>query len=92
MRISLLFFIVALTVSVSAQTPPVSQSFESATRTAQAQQYEQAIEKYRATILYAESERLDDKFLAKIHFNIGVCFYHLKQTAEAAEEFTEASS
>ena len=85
-----LFFILVLAFSASAQTPFASQTFESANLAAQDKRYESAIEKYRATILHAETERLNDKFLAKIHFNIGVCFYHLKRKSEAVAEFTEA--
>jgi tetratricopeptide (TPR) repeat protein len=85
-----LFFILVLAFSAFAQTPFVSQTFESAGSAAREKRYEQAIEKYRATILHAETEHLDEMFRAKIHFNIGVCFYHLKRTSEAVEEFTEA--
>ena len=86
----ILFLIFVFTFSAFAQTPFIKQTFEAATDAARKQQYESAIEKYRATILYAETERLNDTFLAKIHFNIGVCFYHLKRTSEAVTEFTEA--
>jgi len=90
MRILSLFLIVVFAVSVSAQTPLVNQIFDEGTQTARAGNYENAIENYRKTILLAKVETVTDDFLAKIHFNIGVCLYNLKQTAEAAEEFTEA--
>ena len=86
----ILFLIFVFTFSAFAQTPFIQQTFEAATDAARKQQYERAIEKYRATILYAETERLSNTFLAKIHFNIGVCLYHLKRTSEAVAEFTEA--
>ncbi|MDQ3714123.1 MAG: tetratricopeptide repeat protein [Acidobacteriota bacterium] len=90
MRILSLFLIVVFAVSVSAQTPLVNQIFDEGTRTARAGNHENAIENYRRAILLAEAETVTNDFLAKIHFNIGVCLYNLKQTAEAAEEFTEA--
>lgn len=90
MRILSLFLTVIFAVSVSAQTPLVSQIFDEGTRMARAGNYENAIVNYRRAILLAETETARDDFLAKIHFNIGVCLYNLKQTAEAAEEFTEA--
>jgi Flp pilus assembly protein TadD len=90
MRILLLFSIVVSALSVSAQTPLVNQIFDEGTQTARAGNYENAIENYRRAILLAEVETVTDDFLAKIHFNIGVCLYNLKQTAEAVEEFTEA--
>ncbi len=90
MRILSLFLIVVFAVSVSAQTPLVNQIFDEGMRRARAGNYENAIENYRRAILMARAETVTDNFLAKIHFNIGVCLYNLKQTTEAAEEFTEA--
>ena len=90
MRILSIIFLVSLAVSVSAQTPLIKQSFDKGVRLAQAGQYEEAIGNYRQTILLAEAEKPDDELLARVHFNIGVCLFHLKQTAAAAEEFTEA--
>jgi Flp pilus assembly protein TadD len=90
MRILSLFLTVVFAVSVSAQTPLVNQIFDEGTQAARVGNYENAIENYRRAILLAEVETVTDNFLAKIHFNIGVCLYNLKQTTEAAEEFTEA--
>ncbi|MDQ3749322.1 MAG: tetratricopeptide repeat protein [Acidobacteriota bacterium] len=91
MRILSLFLTVVLAVSVSAQTPLVSQTFDEGTRMARAGNYENAIENYRRAILLAKAETVTDDFLAKVHFNIGVCLYNLKQTAQAVEKFTEAT-
>ena len=40
--------------------------------------------------MFSETEKQTDDFLARIHFNVGVCLYNLKQTDKAVEEFTEA--
>jgi len=90
MRILPFIFIIVFSISVSAQTPLIQKVFNEAAQTAQAGNYETAIESYQRAILLSESEKIGDNFLARIHFNIGVCLYHLKQTAEAVEEFTEA--
>jgi Flp pilus assembly protein TadD len=90
MRVLSLIFIIVFTISVSAQTPFIQKTFDEATRAAQVGNYETAIENYRKAILLSESEKIGDNFLARIHFNIGVCLYHLKRNAEAVEEFTEA--
>lgn len=92
MRLLFFVFIVVLTVtfSVSAQTPLTERAFEKGMHAAQAKEFESAIEKYRQAILFSGAEKRNDDFLARIHFNIGVCLFNLKQTAEAAEEFTEA--
>jgi len=92
MRTFTFIFIAALTfaISVSAQTTLTNRAFENGTRAAQAKEYKKAIADYRRAVLFSETEERSDDFLAKIHFNIGVCLYNLKQTTEAAEEFTEA--
>jgi len=89
MRI-LFFIFIVFQFSLAAQTKGISQSFEAATHTARAQQYEQAVKQYRTTILRAKNELANDNFLARIHFNIGVCYYQLKNPAKAVEEFNEA--
>lgn len=85
-----LLFIFVLSVSAFAQTPFVKQTYEAAGAAAREKRYEQAVERYRATILRAESELLSEQLLAQIHFNLGVCFYHLKRTDESVAEFAEA--
>lgn len=89
--IRVLFFILVVFVFTgAAQTPFINQIFEAGNAAARNRQYEQAIEKYQATILRAGEEHFDKASLAKAHFNIGVCFYQLKQTREAVAEFKEA--
>lgn len=92
MRLSFFVFVVILTLafSVSAQTGLADRRFEEGTRAARAGQFESAIVKYRQAILFFGAENGGDDSLARIHFNIGVCLFRLKQTTEAAEEFTEA--
>ncbi len=85
-----LFFVFVLSLSAFAQTPFVKKTFEAGNNLAQDRQYERAIEKYRAATMFAETERVNDSFLTKIHFNIGVCLYQLKRTDEAVAEYTEA--
>lgn len=88
-KLPFLFIIVfALVGGGAAQT--VRQSFEEGTRAAQNAEYEKALENYRKAFLYTESEKTGDEFQARIHFNIGVCLFHLKQNADAAREFNRA--
>ena len=86
----LFFILVVFAFSVAAQTPLAKQSFEKATIKAQNAQYEAAIEDYRTAIFQAQFETANDDFRAVIHFNIGVCYYQLKNSDKAVEEFTEA--
>lgn len=88
-KLSFLFIIVfALAVNITAQS--VRQSFAAGTRAAGDAEYEKALENYRKAILYTETEKIGDDFLARIHFNIGVCLFHLKQTGAAVAEFNQS--
>lgn len=84
-----LLFVFILSLSVFAQSSVV-QTFESANDLAKKGNYERAIEKYRTAKILAESERLNDAFFAKIHFNLGVCLYQLQRLNESVAEFTQA--
>jgi Flp pilus assembly protein TadD len=75
-------------LSVSAQT--ARQAFDKGTQFAQAAQYEKALENYQTAMRLAENEKTAGKFLAQIHFNSGVCLYHLRRNAEAVREFNAA--
>lgn len=86
----LFFILVVFAFSVSAQTMQVKKAFDSGTQDAQNGQFEKAIENYRQTLLLANIEKPDDNFLARVHFNLGVCFYRLKQSEKAVAEFNEA--
>jgi len=92
MRLSIfvLAAVLAFVFSVSAQTTLTVRHFEKGTRAAQAKQFEAAIKDYRRAILLSETEKTSDDSLARIHFNLGVCFFNLRRTTEAAAEFTEA--
>lgn len=81
-----LFFILVIFISsVSAQT-----NFEKATQLANSRSYEQALKLYEQILFEAESNKADDNYLARIHFNIGICRYHLKQPSQAVAELTKA--
>lgn len=62
-------------------------AFGKATQTAQAGQFENALENYREALNLSATENTNDEFLTRIHYNIGVCLYQLKRHAEAVEEF-----
>ncbi|HLM03102.1 MAG TPA: tetratricopeptide repeat protein [Pyrinomonadaceae bacterium] len=88
-KLSFLFIIVfALVANVAAQS--VKQSFEEGARAANNAEYERALENFRKAILYTENEKTGDDFRARIHFNAGVCLFHLKQNAAAVEQFERA--
>ena len=86
----LFFVLVIFVLSLAAQTPNVKRAFDEGTQNARNGQFEKAIENYQKALLLAEIERPGGNFLARAHFNLGVCFYRLKQSEKAAAEFGEA--
>ena len=87
---SLFFILVIFAVSATAQTPLVKQIFDRASIAAQSEQFETAIADYQKVLLLAEAERQDDDFLARVHYNIGICFYRRRQPTKAVAELTAA--
>ena len=90
MRICLLVLtlIFILTGPAFSQTSSDKLVFDEATIHAREGRYPEALEKYRGllpSVKKAESA-------AKVHFNIGICFYHLGQFENAAADYREAIS
>lgn len=86
----LFFIFLVFTLTAAAQSPALKKSFDDGIETARRGEFEKASEKLRSLLFVAETEKTNDVFLAKIHFNLGVCFYRLQQTEKAIGEFTEA--
>lgn len=86
----LFFIFLVFTFTTAAQTTALKKSFDDGIETARKGEFEKASEKFRRVLMIAETEKTNDNFLAKIHFNLGVCFYRLQQTEKAIGEFTEA--
>lgn len=94
MRTLSLIFVIALTFFVTsattAQTPLNKQAFEDGAHLARNARYAEALEIYRKALLYSENQKTDANSLARLHFNIGVCLYHSRQTEAAVKEFNRA--
>jgi Tfp pilus assembly protein PilF len=90
MRILSFIFLSALALSVSAQSPAITQSFSEATRLATAGEFEEALSMYHVALVEAERVRSDSNFLARLHYNLGVCEYRLNRPEKAIKEFNLA--
>ena len=91
-RIFLSIFVI-LTVwvlSVSAQSAGARQVFEKAVSLANVGKFETALVDFKKSLALAETEDAPSEYRAKIHFNIGVCLYRLKQNAQSVGELEEA--
>lgn len=86
----LFFIFLVFTFTAAAQTPALKKSFDEGIETARNGEFEKASEKFQRVLLVAETEKTNDDFLAKIHFNLGVCFYRLQKTEKSIGEFNEA--
>jgi tetratricopeptide (TPR) repeat protein len=90
-RIIFSFFVIvsAFTVSISAQTF-AQQRFEKGLFAAENGNYRAALGNFKMSLAFLADEKLDNEFRAKIHYNIGVCFYQMKEQTKAIAEFERA--
>lgn len=86
---SVFIIVSALIVGVRAQTV-TQQIFDKGIKAAAAGQFETALVNFKASLGFAAGDSVKDDFLAKIHFNIGVCLYRLERNPEAVAELEEA--
>lgn len=86
----LFFIFLVFSFTVAAQTPALKKSFDDGIETARRGEFEKASEKFRRVLLVAETEKVSNEFMAKIHFNLGVCLYREKETEKSIVEFNEA--
>lgn len=80
----------AFIFSVSAQTPDVQRAFESGIKSANQGEFQTALKQFQTSLEFAQNTQTDDLFRAKIHFNIGVCHYKLKEREKASVEYQRA--
>ena len=87
MRVILLFvFLILLTVPVEAQI--ARNSLKKGAAAANVGNYAEALQQYQKSLAQLEKTgEPSNDLLAKTHYNIGVCFYHLNQSAKAIEEY-----
>lgn len=86
-----IFVILTLSVlSVSAQSFTTQQMFEKAVSLANEGRFETALGMFKDSLALAKIDDADAPFRARLHFNIGVCEYRLKQSDKAVTEFEEA--
>src|SRR5262249_9188718 len=86
MRILCFILLLLFAVNVSGQ-PSVTRSFTEGTQLAKVGEFERALSSYRAALRDAERVRPDNDVLARLHYNLGVCEYHLNRPERAVDEF-----
>ena len=90
MRILSFVFLFIFSVSISAQSTKVDDRFTQGARQISAGKFEDALATYRSALATAEKHYAGKEYLARLHYNIGLCYFHLDRFEAAATEFKSA--
>jgi tetratricopeptide (TPR) repeat protein len=88
----LLAVIVLFATFANAQSTQALQIFEKAVYASKNGDHRSALEGFRSTLSIIERETASDTFFAKVHYDIGVSHYHLRDLGGATEHFAKALS
>lgn len=87
MRFFSFVFLFILSLNVAAQSPTVSNLFSEGTRHANAGRFDEALKNYKTALFTAENEYLGAGYRARLHYNIGVCYFRTDRFDSAANHF-----
>jgi tetratricopeptide (TPR) repeat protein len=90
MRILSFVFLFIFAVNISAQSTKVDDLFTQGTKHVNAGRFDEALTTYTAALATAENKYAGKEYLARLHYNIGVCYFHLDRFEAAANEFKSA--
>lgn len=90
MRILSFVFLFIFAANISAQSSKVDDLFTQGTRQVNAGKFDDALTTYKTALVLAETKYVGKQYLARLHYNIGVCYFHLDRFAPAENEFKSA--
>jgi tetratricopeptide (TPR) repeat protein len=90
MRILSFVFLFIFAVNISAQSSKVDELFTQGTKQVNAGRFDDALATYKTALATAEKRYAGKVYLARLHYNIGVCYFHLDRFEAAANEFKSA--
>lgn len=90
MRIFLILFFAASAIGVNAQSTRAWQMFETGMKASQAGDHTAAIAGFEKTRGLIELEGTSEHFASKVHFNLGVSYYHLRERNKAVAAYERA--
>ncbi len=90
MRTLSFIFVCVFAVGVSAQSSSVTRPFNEGTRFANSGEFEKGLSSYHTAAEAAKSESVDMNYLARLHYNLGVCEFRLGHNEQAVAEFDQA--
>ncbi len=90
MRITIFFVIFLSAVSAFSQSPQTLEFFQNGIAASQSGEHEKALKDFEQTLIRATNEHAENKFLAKVHYNLGVSRFHLNRLSQATADFKKA--
>ena len=90
MRFFSFVFLFIFGVNVWGQSPAVTKLYSDGARYANTQDFNQALQSFKTAAFAADNEYLNDGYRARLHYNIGVCHFQLRQFELASNEFKSA--
>lgn len=90
MRLFILILLLATGVGVNAQSIRAWQMFESGMKASQAGDHAVALAGFEKTLGLIELDGASDGFASKLHFNVGVSYYHLRERTKAVAAYERA--
>jgi len=90
MRILSFVFLFIFAVNISAQSTKVDDLFTQGTVQIHSGHFDAALTTYKSALATAEKRYAGKEYLARLHYNIGLCYFHLDRFEAAATEFKSA--
>lgn len=90
MRILSFVFLFVFALNISAQSTKVDTLLSEGTRHANAGRFDAALKSYKTALSVAETKYAGNEYRARLHYNIGVCYFQLGQFKFAENEFKSA--
>jgi Flp pilus assembly protein TadD len=90
MRITIFLLILLSVVGAFGQSRQTFELFENGVTASRSGEHERALKEFEQTLIRATKERAGNKFLAKVHYNLGVSRFQLDLLTAAAVNFETA--
>ena len=90
MRILSFVFLFIFAVNISAQSTKIGDLFTQGNQQISSRRFDEALTTYKTALVTAEKQYAGKEYLARLHYNIGVCYFHLDRFDAAANEFKSA--
>jgi Flp pilus assembly protein TadD len=90
MRIFIFFIVLLSAVTAFGQSRETAEFFEAGIASSRAGEHKQALTKFAEVLTRTSTEKASNKFLAKVHYNLGVSRYQLGRLAPAVVDFEKA--